>query len=320
MADTQLAANALSGAITFKVQKKILENLRNVLLWDNDAYAERGTFLPGFDTLRFVSVPDLTVSAASSFNFTEGSRPDKKALTISTVDVSTQQYGSLMAITDIAKVKSPLEIVSIASERLSREAGEVLDVLNRDVIAAGGTAFYATESNGDANTTRDGISATAKLKMNDLRLLRAKMTKANIPTFGDGFYRVHISAEQGYDLRNDTTSGSNFVEVNKYATPETILRGELGRLEGFRIMETNRLKTATNASSVSVHLGIALGDVKGWGCGDIQSLQTYHVAPGGDHTDPLGTEELMGWKVNYGCAVLNNSYYFRVESAVTSLA
>jgi N4-gp56 family major capsid protein len=266
-----------------------------------------------------VSVPDLSVSAASSFTFTEGSRPDKKALTISTVDVTTTQYGSLMAITDIAKVKSPLEIVSIASERLSREAGEVLDILNRDVIAAGGTAFYATESNGDANAARNDISSTAKLKMNDLRLLRAKMTKANIPTFGDGFYRLHISAEQGYDLRNDTTSGSNFVEVNKYATPETILRGELGRLEGFRIMETNRLKTATNSGSVTVHLGIALGDVKGWGCGDLQTLQTYHVAPGGDHTDPLGTEELMGWKVNYGCAVLSNSYYFRVESAASAV-
>ena len=57
----------------------------------------------------------------------------------------------------------------------------------------------------------------------------------------------------------------------------------------------------------------------GWGCGDLQTLQTYHVSPGGDHTDPLAQEELMGWKVNYGVAVLNNSYYFGLETAATSV-
>jgi len=322
MADSVLSASALSSAITFKVQQKILENLRDTLLWDDDSYSERGTFLPGFDTLRFVSVPDINSTSAGptlgtpgslgTNTFVEGGRPDKRALTISTVDITTAQYGGLISVTDIAKVKSPFELVSIASERLSYEAAQVLDTLNRNVIAAGGTAFYA---NSKAN--RAALASTDKLTMNDLRKLRATMYKGRIPTFADGFYRIFISAEQGFDLRNDTTSGSNFVEVNKYATPETILKGELGRLEGFRIMETTRLLTA--ASTTTVHLGIAVGALKGWGCGDLQTLQTYHVAPGGDHTDPLATEELVGWKVNYGCAVLSSSRYYRVESAATTV-
>lgn len=324
MADSVMGASALSSAITFKVQQKILENLRDTLIWDDDSYSERGTFLPGFDTLRFVSVPDINTSSAGptlgtvgslgTNTFVEGSRPDKRALTISTVDITTNQYGGLIAVTDIAKVKSPFELVSIAAERLSYEAGQVLDTINRDVISAGGTAFYA-----NSRSARNSLVAGDKLTMNDLRKLRATMYKGRIPTFADGFYRIFISAEQGFDLRNDTTSGSNFVEVNKYATPETILKGELGRLEGFRIMETTRLKTAANSGSVTCHLGIAVGALKGWGCGDLQTLQTYHVAPGNDHSDPLATEELLGWKVNYGVAVLASSRYYRVESAATSV-
>lgn len=315
MTDAQFSSSALSAAITFKVQKKVLENLRAELVFADQAYAEQGDFMPGFDTLKFVSVPDLSFTGTTT-PLTEGTRPDKRSMSISTVSVSTDQYGDLISITDIAKVKSPLEITAIASERLSRVAAQAIDKITRDVVAAGGTPFYATESNGDANTTRAGLSSTAKLKAADLRKLRATMYKNSIPTFGDGYYRLWISPEQGYDLRNDTNTGA-FIDVNKYATPETLLRGELGRMEGFRIMEV--VNTATFASTATVHAGIALGNIKGWGAGELQTLKTYYVAPGGDHQDPLGQEELIGFKVNFGCAVLSNSYYYRVESAATSL-
>lgn len=316
MPDSQFQSSALSAAITFKVQKKVLENLRADLVWADSQYAEQGDFMPGFDTLKFVSVPDLSFASATT-PLTEGTRPDKRSMSISTVSVSTAQYGDLISISDIAKVKSPLEITAIASERLSQVARQAVDKITRDVVAAGGTPFYATEANGDANTTRSELSSGAKLKAADLRRLRSTMYKNNIPTFSDGYYRLWISPEQGFDLRNDTASVGGFVDVNKYSTPETLLRGELGRMEGFRIAEV--VNAPTFASTTTVHAAIALGAVKGWGAGELQTLRTYHVAPGGDHVDPLGQEELIGFKVNFGCAVLSNAYYYRLESAATAL-
>jgi len=70
---------------------------------------------------------------------------------------------------------------------------------------------------------------------------------------------------------------------------------------------------------VTVYATIAMGDIKGWGTGDLQTLQTYHVAPGGDHSDPLAQEELLGWKVDFGVAVLSNGYFYRFESAATAV-
>lgn len=182
----------------------------------------------------------------------------------------------------------------------------------RDVIAAGGTAFYA-----NAVANRAALAATDKLDSADLRRARATMFKANISPFGDGYYRAIVTAEQGFDLRNDGTTNGNWVDVNKYAQPDTILKGELGRLEGFRVIEASN--GPTFASTVTVHAAIATGAQKGWGWGDLQTLSVHHVPAGRDHTDPLAQEELLGWKVMFGVGVLDNARYLRIESAATAL-
>jgi N4-gp56 family major capsid protein len=305
----QVSSSTLSAAITFKLQRNVLKNLRAALVYADRSYATQGDFQPGFDTLTFVNVADLPINSTP---LTEGTAPSKRSLTIGTVSVSAAQYGDVESITDVAKVKSPIEIVDIASERLSRQAAESIDQITRDVIAAGGTPFYA-----NAKTTRAGLDSSSQVKAIDLRKLRTVMFKNKIPPFSDGYYRLWVSPLVGYDIRNDTASTGGWVDVNKYSNPDVLLRGELGRMEGFRIMEV--VNAPTFSSSVTVQASIALGDIKGWGVGDIQTLNTYHVAPGGDHADFLAQEELVGWKVMWGVAVLNNSYYYRLESFGTAL-
>lgn len=312
MTDAVTSSSALSAAMTFKVQRGVLENLRASLVFADERFAEQGEFDPGHDTLMFVNVPDIALNTTP---LTEGTRPDKKAMTIGTVTVDTDQYGDLVAITDVAKVKSPIQIVPIAIERLSRQADETLDQINRDVIAAGGTTRLIAPA---TNTVRADIASTEVATAAELRGLKTAMFKAKIRPFADGFYRLWVHPNVEYDLRSDTDTGG-FIDVKKYTDglADDIIRGEVGRLEGFRIMSV--VNAPTFASTTTVYRSIALGDKKGWGVGDLQTLRTYHVAPGGDHTDPLAQEELMGWKVNFGVAVLNNDYYFGFETAATDV-
>ncbi len=304
----QTTSSALSAALTFKVQRRVLENLRASLVFADPMFADQGQFDAGHNTLTFITVPDIAINTAT---LTEGAPPTARALTISTVSITPAQYGDLVAVTDLARSFSPFDISNVAAERVTRQARESIDKISRDVIAAGGTAFYA-----DAVANRAALGASNKLDAIDLRKLRATMYLNKIPPFADGYYRLMVSPQQGYDLRSDTTTGG-WIDVNKYATPETLLRGELGRMEGFRIMEVVNAPTFT--STVTVHAAIAAGDVRGWGAGDLQTLRVYHVAPGGDHKDPLAQEELVGWKVAFGVAVLNSAYYYRLESAATAL-
>ena len=302
-------SSAISTLITFQIQTRVLENLRTMLVYANRAYAEQGHLEPGRSTASFVFIPDLAITTTT---LTEGVAPTAVALSSSKVDVTTAQKGNLVDITDVAKVKSPVALVAEASDRVSFNARESIDQITRDVIAAGGTAFYA-----NAVANRAALAGTDKLDAADLRRLYGTMFKNKIPPFsGNGDYLLILTAEQATDLRGETGTGG-FVDLNKYARPEVLLNGEIGRMEGFRIIAAQN--GPTFASTTTVHAGIAIGGVKGWGVADLQSLSIHHVAPGGDHSDPLAQSEKLGWKVMFGCAVLSNARYYRVESAATTL-
>lgn len=304
MADTQTLSSAFSAAIRHTTQKKVLAELRADLIFADEAYAEKGEFDQGSDTILFTNVPDLTYSTTP---LVEGVRPFKRALSMGTVTVDTDQYGDLVSITDVAKVKSPIEVVAIGSERLARQSKRVIDEITRDAIAAGGTAAYA-----NAVADRATLAAGDKLDVADLKLLSWKMFKNAIPRFADGFFRLFVSPEVAYDLGNDDA----FIDAYKYVDNSPLIKNEIGKIAGFRVMEV--VNAPTFASTVTVHASLAVGAIKGWGAGELQTLDTYHEAPGG-HDDPLQQEELLGWKVMFGVAVLSNSYYMRIESAASTL-
>lgn len=306
MVDVVLDSAAIASAVTFKVQKKVLENLRNELVYANPAWSEQGDFDAGTDTILFTSFADLTPNTTP---LTEGSRPDKRDLTMGTVAIDTDQYGGLLAITDVTKVKSPVAIIPIAQERLSRETKEVIDEISRDGIALGGTPYYA----GTGNTARADLAAGDIASVASLRRMAWQMFSSNVPRDSDGYYRLLVSPAVAADLSAD----DDFIDAVKYTDRMPLLRNEIGSIAGFRVMSVQNAPTA--ASTTTVHLSIAFGAVKGWGSGELQTLSMSHVAPGGDHTDPLGQEELLGWKCMFGIAPLDNGYYFKFESAASDL-
>jgi len=305
----QTTSDALSAAITFRVQKKVLANLRAKLIFADPAYAEKGELNGGgADTILFVSYPDLAINTTP---LTEGTAPTARALTQNTVVVDTDQFGDLVDLSDIAKVKSPVDLADIAAERISRQAAESIDKISRDAIALGGTPLYQS-----GDTTRSGLASTDYLIAADVMSMRAKMVAAKIPFMADGMYKLLVHPYVAYDLRSEAVSSAGaWMDVNRYAKPDTIMKGEVGSFHGFHVIEVNNAPTV--ASTTTVYLSFALGDIKGWGAGELQSLQIKHVAPGGDHSDPLGQSELFGWKVQFGVAPLNNSFYYRMESAAS---
>ena len=305
MADTN--SLVIASAVTFKVTAKVLANLRDELIWASSEYAEQGDPLgDGFDTLLFTKFPDLT---APSVGLTEGSAPTPDALTMSTVALDTDQFGQTVNITDVAKAKTPKDLVGIASEHLTRSAKELLDNTSRDVVAAGGTAYFA----GSANTARANLAATDIAAVAELRRMKWQMFKSKIPMPADGFYRLIADP----DVSNDLSSDDDFVEAVKYNNAMQLFKNEIGSIGGFRVI--SNVNGATFSSTTTVHASIAFGAIKGWGAGELQSLSTHNVPPGGDHSDILAQSHLMGFKVNFGIAVLDNSYYFRYESAASDL-
>lgn len=308
MADTTSAI--LSQVLVAEVQSGLLENMRNKLVYGNRAYAEMGTRLGnGSDALRFAAVPDLAVADTP---LAEGTPPTAVALTMDSVTVDTKQYGNLVTITDLAKIKSPFDLVGTARERLARNAAESVDQIVRDEIALAGTPIYF------GATSRAGLSSSGDtMTAARLRFVQQRMFYGKVQPFdSDGSYLLIVTPGQAHDILTGTASGE-FIDVLKYTNSAPILANEIGKISGFRVIKAQNAPTVSNGS-ITVHLGFALGALPGWGWGDLQSLMTEHTPPGG-HGDELRQKESLGWKIDFGVAALNNARYFRLESAASDV-
>ncbi len=308
------ASTAFAGAFRHTVQSNVLKNLRDELVWGNPRFADQGRFDDASDQMMWLQYPDLSITTPLT-PITEGTTPTARTLTQSVVTVQADQYGDLVGLTDLAKLLAPTDLLRVATERVTRVGKQVIDRITRDNIFLGGTPYYALGAS--SNVVRSDIASTEILVGADLIKLFHKAQLNNIPFYEGNSYLLMCSQQQAYDIKRDTTASTSWLDVEKYSNPESIINGEMGKVHGIRVIAVNTAPTFS--STTTVHAGILLGGEKGWGSGSLQTFQMYHTAPGGQG-DELHQKETVGWKVMWGVATLNNSYYFRVESAATSLA
>jgi N4-gp56 family major capsid protein len=307
------ASTAWAAALVTSVQRDVLKNLRAQLVWADMQWADQGTFNQGSDTIMWTKYPDLSITTPLTA-IVEGTVPDELAITMTSVSISAAQYADLVGLTDLARTKQVHDVLAIATERVTRTAREVIDQVTRDAIFTGGTPAYCIGS--ASNTVRTDIGSTEYAVGADLIKLRAVMLKNKVPLPADGLYRLFVNPAVMYDLQRDTTAANSWLDINKYSRPGEIMKGEVGTYHGFRIIAVNNAPTFS--STTTVYASLAVGDIKGWGVGDLQTFRTYHTPPGGQ-SDPVHQHEFIGWKVSFGAAPLNNGYYYRFESAASSI-
>jgi N4-gp56 family major capsid protein len=292
-----------------------------------------GTFIKGTDRIRYVRYPDISHSLTE---LSEGVTPDPVVnLSVRTEYFSVKQYGAYTSLSDIVQQDSPHDLVSIASERISFAAAQSMDRIVRDVMNAGTARVnYAQgQSSGDAAiTTRAGLAAATlsdiadgvarqSYKLNGLEVKKAvaRLKTANIPPYADGYYRCIIHPNQQFDLLTDT-SNHGFLEATKYTQSLDLLNGEIGAYSGVRFLVSPEAKTF-DVSGTAVYSALFFGP-DAFVVGDSQTMQTYFVAPGGDHSDPLSQRALLGYKVRFGAMIVGEAglsdYNGADKSAVVS--
>jgi N4-gp56 family major capsid protein len=310
-------ANAYQKLVQELVSQQIATELRSRMVHVFPGNYVQGTFVKGTDRIRYVRYPDI------SHNLTElkeGVTPDPTVnLSVTTEYFSVKQYGAYTSLSDIVQLDSPHDLVSIAAERISFAAAKSMDEIVRDVMNAGtARVYYAQAQSTSSNiTTRAGLAAATvsniasgdarqDFKLNGLEVKKAvaRLKAANVPAFPDGFYRCIIHPNQQYDLLTDT-SGHGFLEATKYTQPLDMLNGEIGAYSGVRFLVANGAKTWTQDGQ-TIYSALFFGP-DGFVVGDSQTMQTYFVAPGGDHTDPLSQRALIGYKLRFGAMIMGEA-------------
>lgn len=242
---------------------------------------------------------------------TEGVTPAGKALSITTLTATVNQYGDYIETSDKISLVGIDPVVTESTELLGEQAGLTIDTVIRDILCAGTTVQYA-----GGRTSTDAITAADVLTSTEVKKAARNLKKNNIAPFDGKYYLGVIDAEQSYDLQNDPL----WQDVSKYNGGTAIMDGEIGRIGKVRFIETENLNVKQNASSIDVHCALIFGK-DAYGVIDINGKSKPEIIVKGlgssGTSDPLNQRATVGWKALFTAVRLNELALCRVETAVS---
>lgn len=109
------------------------------------------------------------------------------------------------------------------------------------------------------------------------------------------------------------------MDAYRYTDASNIRDGQLGRLHGFEIMETNN--GVTEASTVTVYHAYAFG-ANAYGILDLEGQPGTRIIvkkPGPqDTSNPLDMYSSIGWKAYFVAKVLNANWILAIKTGATA--
>ncbi len=173
---------------------------------------------------------------------TEGVTPKGNKLSVSAVEATVDQYGDYIEQTDLLELTAIDNTIVEATKKLADQAGRTMDTVVRNVITAGTNVMFCPTKSGSTYTAvdfRTGLDETAVLRVKDVFRAAAALKGQNAPTI-DGAYVAIVHPYVAYDLMQE--AGEAWVDIQKYADPEKILRGEIGKIGNVRFVESTEAK------------------------------------------------------------------------------
>lgn len=315
MADVLTLKADLAAAITFELRKQTIPVVRQELRYAQ--FGQDGMLVPGTDTVKFIKYPDIAAlgtTANYQLNADEQTSPAAEALpAISSVTITSTPYGRVVGISRRAGLYSPIDLVAHAKDTIAYDAARLIDTIVRDTVTAGGTVMYAA-----GRASRVTVAAGDNMKMNEARLWLTKLRALDLNT--DNPVAVTHPFVVG-DLMAETTTPGGWQNAHVYAQDGSLFNGEVGKAYSVRFITTTRGKVFTGAGAGGIDVYASMVGMGPWSHGktSIESLRFTAVPAQPDHADPLGLKWLLGFAVDYGCAVLDSTKFIRFESAATSV-
>ena len=247
---------------------------------------------------------------------TEGVTPNGQALNVTTITSDLHQYGGWTPLTDVLQMTAIDNNVVQATRVLASQAGRTMDSITRDVLAGGTNVLYAPKQNADGTETevksRKELDKTCTLTPKLFFRAAAQLGAMNADPIGDSYIAI-IHPYAAYDLK----TCKEFVEAHKYADPETMYRGEIGKLGNIRFVETSEAKIwkdDTCPAGLAVFGTLVLG-AHAYGVTELEGGGLEHIVKQlGYGDDPLNQRASVGWKGMRAAERLVEQYMVRIES------
>ena len=232
-----------------------------------------------------------------------------------------------MTLTDEVMIETYDPILTETAEVLGEQAGDSVDQLCRDVIAAGTAVQYASTATATNEVTAAMTLNRAEVK-EAVRTLRGNNAKPvtsmidpstgyNTVPVGRSFLGI-VSEDTAYDLDDAT----GWIPVEKYPNKSNVMMDEIGALANVRfVMTTNaKVKASLGADANDVHCTLIFGQnayaitrISG------ETLRNIVKPLGSAGTsDPLNQRSTSGWKATYVAKILNQDFLVVINHAVSA--
>jgi len=293
-------ASAGTGVLQTLLYKRTLQNLEpNLYFYKLGA---RASYEDGYNTVSWARFSALAEDGTSTL-LAEGQTPSEKSFSAETVSVVPTQYGMYVTLSDMLLDVQPINYIAGAAKEIGSNLARVVDKAIQDEVFGGTNVIY-----GGARTARTEVTDGDILTADLLNLARTKLEIANAPTF-EGYYVAVMHPTQAYALRKETGTGS-WLETSKYADPEKLLTGEIGAINGIRVVVSTNVKTF--ASTKTVHPVLVCGS-EAYGVADLRNIEIYVTPRQSTDSDPLAQRTKVGAKVAFGVKRLSENAMVRIE-------
>jgi N4-gp56 family major capsid protein len=277
----------------------------------------------GTNTIKFRRYSNL---AAATTPLSEGVTPAGASLVTTEVTATVAQYGDYITVSDVVSYESPDPVLTEGAQILGDQAGDTLDQLTRDILAAGTNVLYA---NGTGNID---VGSTHKISVTlidqAVRTLKNGKAKRMLSMINPstGYNTTPLDAAFVGIVHPDTTFDlqllTGWVPVEKYPTNRGVMEGEVGALHQVRFVETTNAKvfTGEGASAIDVY-GTLIFGMDAYGTTRISGKAMENIIkPLGSAgaADPLNQRATSGWKATFVAKILNNDFIIRIAHAVSA--
>lgn len=278
----------------------------------------------GTNTIKFRKYGSLTAQTTA---LSEGVTPSGTQLSVTDITATVLYYGDYVTLTDVVMLETYDPILTETAEILGDQAGDSLDQLCRNVLAAGTTIQYASSATSDGTVTA-AMKFTRDEAKQAVRTLRGNLAKP-ITTMIDpstGYNTVPVgrsfigicSEDTAFDLDDAT----GWIPLEKYPSKAGVMPDEIGALGNVRfIMTTNAyVNSGAGAGGVDVHYTIILGQ-NAYAQSRISGAALQNIVKplgSGGTSDALNQRATSGWKAAYVAKILNQGYLVVVHHGVSA--
>ena len=331
---TQVGSFTVPANVQFFYDRNLLENAKEEEFWGKWGTNKVLQKKNGKE-IKFSMYKHIPVAVDTSGNLTDvlaegAGAVNGKQIEKITVSATMKRFGAFVPYSDEVDFYHEDPIITIATDELGMHAGLTVDTYYGMVFSAGSNVLYCDNASGVAGTSSDDvdvddiINITALNKAGKtLRMALAKKFTSRVGTgnkYGSEPIRPAFYMTVHPDVRDDLESLDGYIPAENYASFAQLNKDEVGARKEFRFLESTRVQTVTNATSIVVYKNIAFGK-DAFGIVDLSGKKRLRtiVKPvtSGGAENPYNTKGSIAWVADTSALILNQYHVLRVECAAT---